>query len=426
MTDPNQREIIVAILEEVLEEGKYSHLVLGATLEKYQYLSKQQRAFITRVTQGTIERLLQIDAILGQFVKKPKVPKMKPLIRTVLRSSVYQIVFMDGVPDAAVCNEAVRIVKNHGLGGLSGFVNGVLRNISRNKDSITYKGLSEAYSMPQWIIDAWEEQFGGETTKQILEELLEEKKTCIRVNTGNISVEELTNNLRAQGITVEPCEEIPYALYISGYDYLRGIPEFLAGDFYIQDFSSMMVAHSAGIQQGDHVIDVCAAPGGKSLHAAELLAGTGLVEARDLSDHKVSLLEENIRRMGLANIRAEKWDATILNEESIGQADVVICDAPCSGLGVVAKKPDIKYHMTKETQKELTILQRQILDVVCAYVKAGGTLMYSTCTISSQENEDNLTWFLEKHPDFSLETEKQFLPKAGKQDGFFLAKMKKR
>lgn len=426
MTDPNQREIIVAILEEVLEEGKYSHLVLGATLEKYQYLSKQQRAFITRVTQGTIERLLQIDAILGQFVKKPKVPKMKPLIRTVLRSSVYQIVFMDGVPDAAVCNEAVRIVKNHGLGGLSGFVNGVLRNISRNKDSITYKDLSEAYSMPQWIIDAWEEQFGGETTKQILEELLEEKKTCIRVNTGNISVEELTKNLRAQGITVEPCEEIPYALYISGYDYLRGIPEFLAGDFYIQDFSSMMVAHSAGIQQGDHVIDVCAAPGGKSLHAAELLAGTGLVEARDLSDHKVSLLEENIRRMGLANIRAEKWDATILNEESIGQADVVICDAPCSGLGVVAKKPDIKYHMTKETQKELAILQRQILDVVCTYVKAGGTLMYSTCTISSQENEDNVTWFLEKHPDFSLETEKQFLPKAGKQDGFFLAKMKKR
>lgn len=426
MTDPNQREIIVAILEEVLEEGKYSHLVLGATLEKYQYLSKQQRAFITRVTQGTIERLLQIDAILGQFVKKPKVPKMKPLIRTVLRSSVYQIVFMDGVPDAAVCNEAVRIVKNHGLGGLSGFVNGVLRNISRNKDSITYKDLSEAYSMPQWIIDAWEEQFGGEITKQILEELLEEKKTCIRVNTGNISVEELTKNLRAQGITVEPCEEIPYALYISGYDYLRGIPEFLAGDFYIQDFSSMMVAHSAGIQQGDHVIDVCAAPGGKSLHAAELLAGTGLVEARDLSDHKVSLLEENIGRMGLANIRAEKWDATILNEESIGQADVVICDAPCSGLGVVAKKPDIKYHMTKETQKELAILQRQILDVVCAYVKAGGTLMYSTCTISSQENEDNVTWFLEKHPDFSLETEKQFLPKAGKQDGFFLAKMKKR
>ena len=280
--------------------------------------------------------------------------------------------------------------------------------------------------MPQWIIDAWEEQFGGETTKQILEELLEEKKTCIRVNTGNISVEELTKNLRAQGITVEPCEEIPYALYISGYDYLRGIPEFLAGDFYIQDFSSMMVAHSAGIQQGDHVIDVCAAPGGKSLHAAELLAGTGLVEARDLSDHKVSLLEENIRRMGLANIRAEKWDATILNEESIGQADVVICDAPCSGLGVVAKKPDIKYHMTKETQKELAILQRQILDVVCAYVKAGGTLMYSTCTISSQENEDNVTWLLEKHLDFSLETEKQFLPKAGKQDGFFLAKMKKR
>ena len=144
MTDPNQREIIVAILEEVLEEGKYSHLVLGATLEKYQYLSKQQRAFITRVTQGTIERLLQIDAILGQFVKKPKVPKMKPLIRTVLRSSVYQIVFMDGVPDAAVCNEAVRIVKNHGLGGLSGFVNGVFWNSALSEISARRSRTSSA------------------------------------------------------------------------------------------------------------------------------------------------------------------------------------------------------------------------------------------------------------------------------------------
>lgn len=423
MTDPNQREIVVAILDEVLEQGKYSHLVLKATLDKYQYLSKQQRAFITRLTQGTIERLLQIDAILNQFVKKPKVPKMKPMIRTVLRSSVYQIVFMDGVPDSAVCNEAVRLVKKHGLGGLGGFVNGVLRNISRHKEDIVYKDWSEQYSMPQWIIDAWKKQYDDATVEQILQALLEEKKTCIRVNTNRMSVEQLTDCLQEQGITVEACEEIPYALYISGYDHLRGIPEFVAGDFYIQDFSSMMVAHSAGIRANDHIIDVCAAPGGKSLHAAELLAGTGLVEARDVSDYKVSLLQENIARMGLTNIKAEKWDATIRKEDSVEQADVVICDAPCSGLGVVAGKPDIKYHMDAQKQKDLAKLQRDILDVVCAYVKKNGTLLYSTCTISAIENENNVAWFLQKHPEFVCEKQCQILPQMGKKDGFFYAKL---
>ena len=380
MTDPNQREIIVAILEEVLEEGKYSHLVLGATLEKYQYLSKQQRAFITRVTQGTIERLLQIDAILGQFVKKPKVPKMKPLIRTVLRSSVYQIVFMDGVPDAAVCNEAVRIVKNHGLGGLSGFVNGVLRNISRNKDSITYKGLSEAYSMPQWIIDAWEEQFGGETTKQILEELLEEKKTCIRVNTGNISVEDLTKNLRAQGITVEPCEEIPYALYISGYDYLRGIPEFLAGDFYIQDFSSMMVAHSAGIQQGDHVIDVCAAPGGKATELGSRIGEGGMLLANDISNSRAKALLRNLEIQGVGRLLVTSEDPEKLVTLYPAFFDKILLDAPCSGEGMFRKESSMLRYYSENGPEHYVPIQKKLIEQAYQMLAEGGELLYSTCT----------------------------------------------
>lgn len=425
MTDPNLRDITYEILDQILEQDGYSHLVLGGALEKYQYLSKQQRAFITRVVQGTTERVIQLDAVINQFVKKPKVAKMKPAIRTILRSSVYQLLYMDGVPDSAVCNEAVKLAKKKGYAGLGGFVNGVLRNISRNKESIAFAGLSEQYAMPQWMIDLWRESYSEEQVEEILSAFLQEKKTCIRVNTARISKEELIERLVAREISVEECREIPYCLYISGYDYLKAILEFTEGLFYVQDFSSMMVAHVADIKKDDVIIDVCAAPGGKSLHAAELLQGTGSVEARDVSDYKVSLIQENITKSGMTNIRAVKMDATVYDEASKETADVVICDVPCSGLGVMAKKPDIKYHMTREAQLELAKLQRQILDTVHNYVKPGGTLLYSTCTICQDENQENVTWFLEQHKDFVLEDMKQLLPKAGTRDGFFFAKLKK-
>ena len=418
MTDPNQREIVVAILDEVLEQGKYSHLVLKATLDKYQYLSKQQRAFITRLTQGTIERLLQIDAILNQFVKKPKVPKMKPMIRTVLRSSVYQIVFMDGVPDSAVCNEAVRLVKKHGLGGLGGFVNGVLRNISRHKDEIVYQGWSEQYSMPQWIIDAWKAQYDDATVEQILQALLEEKKTCIRVNTNRMSVVQLTDCLQEQGITVEPCKEIPYALYISGYDHLSGIPEFVAGDFYIQDFSSMMVAHSAGIQTNDHIIDVCAAPGGKSLHAAELLAGTGMVEARDVSDYKVSLLQENIARMGLTNIKAEKWMQPS-KEDSIEQASLFAMHQR-SVLVLLLEKPDIKYHGCAKAKRSCKAAA-EYPGCGMRYVKEWYAALFDLYHFSQKMR--TMSHGFAKTSEFVCEKQCQILPQMGKKDGFFYAKL---
>jgi 16S rRNA (cytosine967-C5)-methyltransferase len=425
VTEPNLREITLDVLYEVLEQDGYIHLVLGATLEKYQYLTKQQRAFITRLTQGTTERLLTIDGVLDQFVKKPKVAKMKPQIRTILRQGVYQILYMDSIPDAAVCNEAVKLAKKRGFGTLSGFVNGVLRNISRQKETISFTGWSMCYAMPQWIIDEWLRDYDRSQVEEMLIASLAEKKTCIRVNTARISPEELQQCLRQQGMTVEPVQGIPYGFYLSGYDYLKGIPEFARGLFYVQDFSSMMVAHVADLQSGDYVIDVCGAPGGKSLHAAELLQGSGMVEARDISDHKVFLMQENIKKSGLQNIRARKMDATVLDEASVDQADVVLCDAPCSGLGVIAGKPDIKYHMTKEKQQDLAALQQQILSVVCRYVKPGGTLLYSTCTVSRVENEDNVSRFLAEHPEFSLDKEEQILPAAGTRDGFFYARMKR-
>lgn len=425
MAETNLREISLDILYEILEENGFSHLVLGGALEKHQYLSKQQRAFLTRLTQGTVERLVTLDGVINLFADKPKVAKMKPMIRTLLRQGVYQILYMDGVPDAAVCNEAVKLAKKKGFAGLSGFVNGVLRSIARKKDSISFSDWSMKYAMPQWIIDLWLLSYPPKVVEEMLEAFLAEQKTCIRVNTARITPEELTRLLEEEGVQVQPCADIPYGCYITGYDYLKGLNAFRQGLFYVQDVSSMKAVAAAGIREGDYVLDVCAAPGGKSLQAAELLHGTGFVEARDVSADKVALLQENIQRSKLTNIRGVLMDALVLDEASLEKADVLLCDAPCSGLGVIGRKPDIKYRMTPQKQAELVGLQRQILSAVCSYVKVGGTLLYSTCTINREENEDNVVWFLKEYPSFTLEAVQQLLPTADGQDGFFYAKMKR-
>ena len=213
------------------------------------------------------------------------------------------------------------------------------------------------------------------------------------------------------------------ALLISGYDYLGALESFREGDFQVQDASSILVAETAEIKEGDYVIDVCAAPGGKALHAAQLLDGTGHVEARDLTENKVELIRENIARMGFENVEAVQMDATVRDAASLEKADILFADLPCSGLGVLAKKTDLKYKMSESGQEDLAALQRKILSVVWEYVKPNGTMIYSTCTIHRAENEDNVRWFLEQYPQFTLVGEKQFLPSEEGMDGFYLAEL---
>jgi 16S rRNA (cytosine967-C5)-methyltransferase len=407
--------------------------VLRGVLDKYAYLEKQERAFLTRLVEGTIERTVELDYILNIY-SGVKVKKMKPMIRNLLRMSVYQLRHMDSVPDSAVCNEAVKLAKKRGFSKLSGFVNGVLRSIIREPERIVFPdrgknivaALSVEYSMPEWIVEQWIPAFGEEKTEKILQAFSKEYRLSIRTNLNRTTPEELADALRAQGMDVNISERLPYALEISGYDHLSAIPQFLDGDFYVQDVSSMMVAEWANVKAGDNVIDVCAAPGGKSTHIAELLKGTGHVTARDLTEEKVALIRENISRHGLSNMDAEVMDATVFDENSREKADVLICDLPCSGLGVLGRKTDIRYKMTPEKQEELVKLQRQILNTVFAYVRQGGTLLYSTCTIHRGENEENVEWFLKEHPEFELEEMQQLLPGETGQDGFFLAKMKRR
>lgn len=425
----NTRNLVVDILLAVDRDGEFSHIAIRNVLDKYRYLPHQDRAFIKRVSEGTLERRIEMDHIINQF-SKTRVNKMKPVIRAILRSGVYQLKYMDAIPNSAACNEAVKLAVKRGFSGLKGFVNGVMRSISGNLDQISYpsiekepiQALSVRYSMPEWIAERFLKQFGQERCVHILEAFLEKRKTCIRVDTSRISAEEVRNSLELQGVRVVPDERLPYAFYIGGYDVLDEIPEFEEGLLYVQDISSMMVAHLADAKQGDFVLDVCAAPGGKSIHIAQMMKGTGMVEARDLTEYKADMIEQNIERCGVPNMRAVVWDALKFDPDMENQADIVIADLPCSGLGVIGSKTDIKYNASEEKILSLADLQRRILGVVHRYVKPGGTLMYSTCTVTEEENQRNTKWFLKQYPGFQLADEKQYLPDEG-CDGFYIARM---
>lgn len=433
MTDQiNTRELVLDILLAVTRDGEFSHIAIRNVLDKYRYLSKQERAFITRLSEGTLERRIELDYIINQF-SKTKVNKMKPVIRCILRSGVYQLKYMDAVPDRAACNEAVKLAVKRGFSGLRGFVNGVMRNISRNLSGIVYpdpekepiRAVSIQTSMPEWLVERFVRQFGMECAAGICKNFLKDRDTSVRVDVQRISREEVKEQLIRQGVTVRENPAVSCGLFLSGYDVLDTLQPFQDGVIYIQDPASMLVAEQADPKTGNFVLDVCAAPGGKSIHMAEKLAGTGMVEARDLTEYKVGLIEENIERSGLENIRARQWDARMQDKEMLGKADIVLADLPCSGLGVIGSKTDIKYNASEEKIQELSALQREILNTVEGYVKQGGTLMYSTCTITAEENQENVEWFLNEHPDFVLESSQQILPETS-CDGFFIAKMKRK
>ncbi|MCR4999472.1 MAG: 16S rRNA (cytosine(967)-C(5))-methyltransferase RsmB [Lachnospiraceae bacterium] len=435
----NLRQIALEIVVEVLEHGEYSNRLLNATLQKYQYLEKNKRSFLSRLTLGTIEHKIELDAYVDLYSNTP-VRKMKPVIRNIMRISVYQMVYMDGIPVSAVCNEAVKLANAKGFRQLKGFVNGVLRNVARGLEAYGAEGLimktcedkpfeeqlSLIYSMPQWIVEEWLEEFGKTQARAMLAAFLTEKATVIRTNLSKTTPEKLRATLESEGVTVEPVEELPYAFAIHGFDHLGGLKSFNDGLFYVQDISSMMVSEQLELSAGQQVLDVCAAPGGKSLHAATFVGDSGHVEARDVSYDKVSLIEENIARNQVTNVSAKVWDATVLDEDCIGKMDRVIADLPCSGLGVLSGKPEIKYRVTKEDVLSLAALQRQMLDVVCQYVKVGGRMAFSTCTINHFENEDNTMWFLENHPEFTLISREQMLPKPGLLDGFYIAVLERK
>ena len=445
----NTREIILDILLELAKTDSYVNLLLADVLDKYDYLLPKEKAFIKRVTEGTMERRIQIDYILNQVSKVPT-EKMKPLIRELLRMSVYQIMFMDAVPDAAVCNEAVRLAKKRKFGSLQGYVNGVLRNVSRQKQAVSYLDkegepvhyLSVMYSMPQWLVEHFLLSYHKETVEKMLCAFLDQMPVVVRLeeNITEKEREELLAAWEKRGIMIKNHPWLSYALQIEKADGIRHLPGYEEGLFTVQDVSSMLVVEAAGIQKGQTVIDVCAAPGGKSLHAASKLEKTGKVFSFDITERKLARMEENRMRMRKENMETAIADARHYQENLHCLADIVLADVPCSGLGVIGKKPDIKYHVSKQSLEEILSLQKEILQNAVSYVKPGGILMYSTCTVNPEENEKTVEWLCHTFsltledmsaylPDDLKEAGKsgmiQLLPGIHETDGFFFAKLRK-
>ena len=393
----NTRELVLDMLLTLEREGDYSHRLVKSVLDKFDYLEARDKAFIKRTAEGTLERQLELDYYLDCYSSLP-VRKMKPLIRCLMRMSVYQLLYMDSVPDSAVCNEACRLAAKRGFGTLKGFVNGVLRKISRQKEALPMPDerrepvcfLSVKYSMPEWLVELWMDEYGRDITETLLQGLLEIQPVSLRFSTllSKEERESICGEMGETGMEMTRSAYLPYLYLTGGYtENLANLPAFALGKCTVQDVSSALAVEAAGVKDGDFVVDVCAAPGGKSILAAEK-AGSGRVLARDISEEKRSITEENIGRMRTGNIQTQVFDGTCTDETLLGRADVVLLDVPCSGLGVMGKKRDIKYRVTKKGLDEIEKLQRQIVAASAGYVRKGGTLIYSTCTIRREENED--------------------------------------
>ncbi len=439
------RGLALEALTRIMEKGEFCDRVVHELLEDHSAWDRRDRSFFTRLVQGTVERCIEIDHMIGQYSDMP-VAKMKPAVREILRLSVYQIMYMDQVPDSAACNEGVKLAQACRLVPLKGFVNGVLRSVARfhedtpypkRKSNLVYH-LSVWYSMPEWIVERFLRQYGEQETERILRSFLqEERDTTVRCNLSQAGREEIVQSLKEQGVEVKPGRLFEDALHIRHYDRLDRLEAFTRGWIQVQDESSMIVGRLAPVSVESTVLDVCAAPGGKSLHLADKMKGEGLILACDIAKDKLTLIRQNLIRTGIHNVKLKKQDATSLREEWVGKADVVIADLPCSGLGVIGHKADIKY---KTKESDITVLarqQRRILQTVHRYVRPEGILMYSTCTMTPEENEEQVSWIQEHLPFRACSIEDQ-LPevlkgKTGEQgyiqilptyaggDGFFLA-----
>ena len=421
----DERELVLDILLDIDKNKAFSNVALSKALKKHQFEDKQKRDYI-------------IDSY-----SKTKVAKMKPLIRCAMRMGVYQLLYMDSVPDRAAIFETVKLVKKHGFSSLSGFVNAVLRNISREKDAIVIK-VSEVphikYSVPEWLYDFLVKTYDAETADMILESGSEERPTTIRVNVSKTDKDSLRHMIEEKGINVADGHYAPDALLMDGYDFIKKVPGYRDGLFSVQDESSQMAVRRAydtymslhpemhlngnGAENKDNsvgltVVDLCAAPGGKTTYAAELISGKGAVNSFDISKDKTDLIEENVERLGLSNVTVSVSDATVKRDDLLGMADIVIADVPCSGLGIMGRKNDIKYRVQPEDFEALRNMADSILDNAVSYLKPDGILLFSTCTINPYENGEAAEALMSRHSNLKKIEEKTFLQGVDKCDGFY-------
>lgn len=430
----NTREMALLILYEIYQNGAYSNMALKNALAKSEY-SPQDKAFITNLVYGTVKRCITLDYVISQF-SKIKLKKMSAYILNILRMGIYQIMFTDKIPESAAVNESVKLARRYGHSASAGFVNGVLRSVVRERKNIKYpkdkaEYLSVKYSFDKEIVKLWIEDFGAKFAEDLMRASNAEPQMILRVNTLKISTEELAERLS----NVKISEHLPYALISGGFDVASN-EYYKNGYFTVQDLSAMTASAVLEPFEGCTVIDVCAAPGGKTTHLAQLMNNKGSITAFDIHEHKTDIIMKNAQRMGMDIIKAVCFDSTNLCEDLIETADKVLCDVPCSGWGIIRRKPDIKNNSLPDD--DFYDMQYKILENASKYLKSGGEIVYSTCTINKRENEDIINRFLKNNNNFEMADISEITARVdGKKgyvtyyptegmDGFFICKMKKK
>ena len=428
----NAREACLNSLVSFEKNKKYSNIELSGAVERYNFGDNNlDRGFFTRLFYGVIEKKLTLDYYINLLCNK----KIEPEILNILRMGLYQILYMDKVPDNAACNESVELAKKSKPNNIKigGFVNAVLRNFIRNKEEYINsidkindfsKHLEIKYSCCHDIINIWAESYGLETAGKILEASWEICGLTIAVNSLKISREEYLKVLVSQNINAEKTESSPYGIIINGDISVKNLHGFDDGLFFVQDEASQICAIETGAKPGDVILDCCAAPGGKSFFMAQMMKNKGRIICLDVHKNKLNLINSSAKRLGIDITETHEHDSAVRFDKFDIKADAVLCDVPCSGLGVISKKPEIKYKTLDEISK-LPELQAKILLSCADYVKPGGTLVYSTCTLNKKENEEITDRFLRENKNFERVETKTFFPFDGKIDGFFLAKMKR-
>lgn len=435
------RKKALEILNDIEINNRFSHEAIAQFLKENSDISDIDRRFLMRLVRGVLENKLYLDYVIRKFSKQ-RFTRIDPRIVNVLRMGFYQLIFMDKIPESAAVNESVKLAKE--LQKSQGdFINGVLRAYLRSGEKMplpdkrhmaTY--LSVKYSHPEWMTKFFLDQYGKAFTESLLAANNAVPPLSIRVNTTKISVEDYKALLEKEGILVEETPLSASVLIVKhlSEQAISTLVGFEEGYFQIQDLASAMVGEIADVKRGDKVLDVCAAPGGKATHLAQKLNQTGCVIARDLSLKKLDKIKENVERLALENVKVEAFDALEISDDLVGQMDLVMVDAPCSGLGIIRRKPDIKYNKTQEDLTALKEIQQKILNNASNYVKINGELIYSTCTLNREENEQIIEAFLVEHPHFQrkpfrvgdevVETAMYtFYPHIHGTDGFFIAKL---
>lgn len=435
----SSRAAAFEILLKIHKDKAYSNLALDASLKESE-LSYVDRAFVSALVYGVTERTVTLDYQLERYLSQP-LKKLKPQVLVVLRMGAYQLLFMDKVPVSAAVNESVKLAKNNGCAFASGLVNAVLRKIAQN-GLILPNGNDEAercsvlYSCPRWILDLWSECYGRENAFKIAESSVGAAETVLRVNTLKISCDELIEELHGEGI--EACRGVTEnSVVISKAGSFRELKAYKDGLFHVQDIASQLCAAALAPEEGERVLDVCSAPGGKAFTSAEHMNNKGEIVACDIYESRLRLIESGAERLGISIIKTAVNDASVYNPD-MGLFDKILCDVPCAGLGVIRRKPEIRLKTAAEVDK-LPEIQYSIVCVTAQYLKKGGVMIYSTCSLNRKENEDVFYRFLKEHPDYEavkvLPDIKRFgedtdtltlLPHIHHSDGFFISALRRR